>query len=432
MKTLLLFFCLISGFALYGQSSLSFDYGVSYGEGILSGLGFQSTGINTYFKFDYLEKSIGINKFFFLSDYISLGSISYSGFLRDLNGENFHYFSFDYSPEAEIYREGNPRNNFGVIFELPEIHWGCSFFRDDKISRVLLWKNFEIPGDGCINLSQTLTFAESLREIESWYVSEPALRSTVQYNSLLSVIFGNEDLFGGGQLHINTSPADPSGFSIFMIAGTGYGSLYFQNELRITSPEFVTSDLEPAEYPILFKGKVNFLQIPLTLNNSFYFFLKRERFPWENRLWKIKMNSELEYENNHRFFKGALEIAFFNSESELFLAEVNLLGSVKNQVGPLFWQIEGEAGYNSIFLYSLSLTGGYQSPFINIDFTSSLVIGRSISIDLSLKGRTILGRADLRTDFSLEDIGLYNSEKIKIKPYFFIGLEFEQIAFFKK
>jgi len=73
MKTLLLFFCLISGFALYGQSSLSFDYGVSYGEGILSGLGFQSTGINTNFKFDYLEKSIGINKFFFLSDYISPG-----------------------------------------------------------------------------------------------------------------------------------------------------------------------------------------------------------------------------------------------------------------------------------------------------------------------------------------------------------------------
>lgn len=423
MKTLRLSLLLFSGFTLYGHSMLSFEYGVSYPDGIFSGLEYNSEYWDTYFEVNNIYDVPEINRFYFISKYINFGSVSYNGTLRDLNRENLHYFSYKYPSEVIINKKGNPLNNIGVIFKIPRIQSGCSIFKKNSYSQLLFWKNLDLNKAGFISISQSLTLPGNQTDPEAWYLTEYPRRSLFQLNSIGSVILGTEKLFGGGQLHLNSSPEDASGFSILFLVGASLRGVYIQNELRINSGEFFTSDLNPALHTFLIKGKLDFPELPVSLCNSYHFFLKRETLPWENRLWEFNFKSKADFDHFLWFYKGQVDVSILNSEIDSLLKTVNISGSVKRKFDCLYVGFSGEAEYNSIYSYVFSLTGGYKSSLLGIGLASSVEINRSITLALSLKGTLFLKNVKLIGNFDLEDISIYNCGRIKMKPYFFVGLE---------
>ena len=428
MKNPLLMYFLIFSFRLYSQDHLAYNYGVSYPGGIYSGINFSRDDFSSLFQFNYRNETFQLDQFYFKSDYLSLGPVSFSGLLKDMSTDDIHPFSVDEIPAMEINSSGNPGSNMGLIFEMTKIDAGLSVIRQEDLARLLIWKNIFLSGDGMINLSQSLSVdEENDDDVGSWYTDEPILNSLLQLNSMLTIVIGRDELFGGGQLQINTSTSDPPGYSILLLGGIVKGGIFFQNDLRYSSPGFVTSDLYPYKYPLLLIGGINFLELSFEWDNNYYFYVERENLPWDNSLWELAIESIFEYETGLWTFNGEIDLSFYSSESEKILLALNLACSAKRDVGRFYWQMQGEAGYDIYFLYSLSLKAGYETSLLTIDLSSSVDIERSITADISLNGVLSFKRSKIRAEFTLEDLGFYNSDDISLKPYFFIGLQLESL-----
>lgn len=428
MKNPLLLLSLILSCRLFCQETLSYNYGISFPEGIYSGINYSGEEFSTLVQFNYRDETLQLDQLYFKSNSLSFGSLSFSGLLKDMASDDLHFFSFDEIPEAEINSSGNPSSNMGLIFEMTPIDTGFSVLRQEDLSRLFLWKNIFLTGDGLISFSQSLSVDEDDNDdLESWYLNEPILKSQLQLNSMMSIIVGHEMLFGGGQLQINTSSDDPPGYSVLLLGGIYHEGVYFQNELRFSSSRFVTSDLSPYQYPFFLIGEINFLDLPIEWNSSYTFYLERENLPWENPLWGFSVESTLEYDMGLWQLDGELDLTFLNSDCEPFLMALNMTCSVRRETGSFYWKVEGEAGLDVYFLYSLSFNGGYNSPRLSIDLSSSIFIERSILADISISGTFVCGRAKILGEFILEDLGFYNCGDISLKPYFYIGIELESL-----
>ncbi|MBI9099669.1 MAG: hypothetical protein JEY91_14415 [Spirochaetaceae bacterium] len=430
MKTLRLFFFLLLSFSLSGQCVLDYQYGVSYPRGIFTGLSFNCEYFLSSAEINYSKDTFSLNRAFLTSDYLSLGSVTFSGLLRDMRYENSHFYSAEDDSRAVIDKEGNPLLNHGGIVEVKKLHLGISAFTKEDYSQLLVWKNTDLLDFCSFHIVQSLSFPkfENETDFDTWYIWEPPLYSPFQWNSSLTLLLGSDRLFGGGQFQSNASPDDPAGFSALFLGGISFPHLFVQNEIRLNSSRFVTSDLRFNRYPLLLKGKINYTGPIFEICNNYTFSYEKKPFPWHNRLWQFMWESELSFQDEKWEIDGGVLFSLFNDKADPLFIRVSLEGVIKRLYTFFYWQIEGLGEYDSLFHYVYSVEGGYESSSWNIALSSSLEIDKRIRTHLFLKASFSFNKKCISMDFSLEDIGLYNSESVKMKPSLFIGLELKDIA----
>ena len=427
MKACTLSFILLSVFSLYPQSKLEYDFGISYPLGISSGIKFENQYVKSLIGAAYLNDQLLANKFFFQSDYFSLGSVMFNGLLRDLNSENFHFFSFDNINKASLNKDGNPNTNLGMIFNVPSFEMGIGAYRKEKYSQIVFWKNIDRLPEYLMNYSQSISFNDNTEENETWYVDDSYLQSFFLWNHSFSMIWGAEDLFAGGQVQLSSSLKDQPGFSTLLLMGMTLSKFNFQNELRINCPYFRTSDLDRSNYPFVLKGVVEYSDSKFSLKKIYKFYCERNILPWNNRLWELDLTSECVLERPQWKINGLVDFSIFSTLSDSFDYSLSLTGSFKRLYSSFYWEAKGQFKYYDIYEYLLWAEIGIEMTNWNLSLNSSLEIDRSVTMDFRLEGKIYYETFKIKADFSLNDFGIYNSYNIEIKPSFFLGIEMNLI-----
>ncbi|MDA3809694.1 MAG: hypothetical protein PF518_05110 [Spirochaetaceae bacterium] len=427
MKPLLFFFFVFNSFSLYATDYMNIKNGVSFPDGIFSGIQLDTLNFSTLVNFNYSEDLLLLDKCYFKSDLISFGSVSFDGFLRDQKNADLHFFSFEEKSKAYINGEGNPRNTFGLIFSSTRYDLGISGFRNKEFSQLLFWKNSSFLNSSFINIRQSFSFLESREDPDSWYFDDYVLKSELQSNTGLSIIIGDSLLFGGCRLNLNNSPFDPPGFSLSALGGMTKWDLFIQSEIIVNSRYYTTADLQINSYPLIFSGRLFYEKPLFDIESKFHFNMGKEAFPGEWRLLAFQLDSDINFENNYWYISGGLIFKLFNDVSGSVLFSLLIEGSVKRDLGDFYIKARGKASYDDLFYYFLSLELGFENHLYEISLYPELEIEKKITMNGFIKGRILREKFNITASFSLENMGLYNCETLKIKPSFFFGIEIKQI-----
>jgi len=427
MKSILLFYFFIGGLSLYSESYLDLQSGVSYPDGLLSGIAIESDSFNSALDIFYSEETLKIDRAFFNSDFVSLGSISFKGFLKDQNYEKLHYSKFAEETTVEINREGNPANNLGFIFFLPNRQGGLSGFRTEGFSQILFWKNIYHKKEIEINFKHSFTLNENPPESDTWYIEDPLFKSSLLSDSSISFLAGDEQFFLGGSFHFCGAPDNAPGFSISPIVGISFSDLLIQNELTINSPDYTSADLKINPYPFVYLGKLELDKSIYKLDNELVFYFGRDPFPGENRLWRLSIDSQMHFERDTIDLNGDFKIKFYNDISRSLLFSASFSAAFKKSIGDFFIEAEGSASYDELYFYELSVKTGIENNTLKVGFSSEIEVDDKIIVNGAFSLIVFRDNFDFIGSLTLESIGLYNSEPSNMKASFFIGIELKHI-----
>lgn len=432
MKTyLLLSFLFLSQF-LFCESSLNISSGYLYPNVCISGAEIQTDQFSSLVGFSISEDKSVLNKAYFVSENLSVGSFGFSGFLTDHEKENKRFFNFDDQSEVFINRAGNPLTNMGILFSLEKPRIIISANRVKETSQVLFHGFSNFSDDFRIGFTQSFSRVDGHSEDDSWYLDEYALKSSQVSLSSISLLKGREDFFAGGQVSSCYSSDDPRAYSLLLSGAYPFFGLIFQNEIKISTPYFVTADLNVSNIPFLFKGKVYREHPAYSLESSLSYFQEEEPLPWKSRLWGIDSNSVFSYNLKRWKIKENLGLSLFNEDDGSFGYNYSLGAEIMWTKGNFFLGLKGKMKYEEIYAYLFSLKCSFDCHLIEISFSPEVEIARKIVLNLFGKGKFLLHDFILVSSFSLEDIGLYVCEDLVLKPSFFIGTELDTIKFFKK
>lgn len=423
MKSLLLFFCLQIIFSLYAEDQFSFFYGVSSSSGINSGFRQSNQIFSSLLDINFLNETLFIERGYFKSEYISLGPVTFSGIHKKHQNLLTSLFTYNDTPEISIYEQGNPLSNCGVIFTIPRLNSGISGFSKNEDSQIYFWKNFNYR-ENEISLVQSFTFPHKPVPDDSWYFDEYKIQSTINGNSSLSFISGNENLWGGGILSLAFSPEDQPGVSLHGMSGFSYSKMLFQTELILNSEYYRPADLTLNQYPLICKGEISAEWDVFKLSSYILFLWGREPYLGEFRDWSILSESEFNINNNIWDFKGSLNFSFYNEKTMDLFLKYTIKAAVERSLKYFTFVLEGQAEYDKIFTYFVSFHGEYENPLFALKYIPEIVIDRKIIMNNLLSVKIKMKQFKFSFSFSLKDIPLYNSDTVDMKAEFFAGLEF--------
>jgi hypothetical protein len=432
MKTLQLFFFLLISLQLTGESVARLKTGFSYGEGFFSELGIANHSFNAHAGFNYSDPELMFYEGYFISPYFSLGSVTYEGFLREHQKEEKTFYSLDERSVPLINKEGNPASSIGMIISLEQIDLYLSARQKQDYTQVLIHKTINIDQQTEWGLTQSISYSEDDQSDDSWYPDKYQIQARTLNVSSLSFLKGSEDLFGGGQFSCSYTPIDPSGYSVLLINGFTVLDLFFQNEIKINSPYFITGDFDLIQYPLLLMTKCKKEDTEYSLISSLIYTLENEPLPWEARLWHLKSDSVCTFYLNRWKIQNYMTFTFFNDEDDVNTMHYSLGTEVAWSRGDFFLEIEAETDYSGIYLYNVSLEGGFQHKSMEFSFDAGVEIDKQIKMNIGCNGQLLFNNINVQTSFSLEEIGLYNCGSPAFKPSFLISFEIQDLGRPKK
>jgi hypothetical protein len=193
------------------------------------------------------EEELEVQTFYFFSEFLSFGPLGYSGMSSGLVNSSIDLFRFDREEGMIPDRQGNPENNMGVVFNFPGHHSGLAYNRRESSSSALIWFTPDYLTAGELVLAQSFSFDEEDEEDDSWYLDEPPHYSSFDAHTLVSLILGDEDLYGGSRLIVNSAPSDRGGLSLLLMAGGSGDRFAGQTDLLWITPYFVTVEQKKGE-----------------------------------------------------------------------------------------------------------------------------------------------------------------------------------------
>lgn len=420
---------LISEF-LTAVSYLDLHFGVSHPDGFLTETYVYNETFSLLAGLNYSDRTLDLDRGYFISENISIGSLSYKGFLKEHQKDKISFISIDEGSGTTIYKEGSPQNNTGVIFSLNDLMLDLSFQRAEDYSEFLIHKMF-IRNNLCeFDLIQSFSLSEDTQSEDSWYYDEYLIKSAFMSHTSLALIQGDKYLFGAGQLSTNHSTADPPGYSLLMTGGYSFRGLFFQNEIKLSSPYYVTADLNIREYPLILLGKV-YAENPLYhLESAMIYSRDDEPLPWRTQLWTLDSDSKFSFYLNSWKIKNGIEFSLFNEKEGDLVWYYSFDSEFHWKVDDFFTEIKGKAEFEEIYTYSISLESGISNSSFEWSFSPEVVIDKKIVLNLYGKATIYLKRSSIKAAFTIERLGLYNYDPLKIKPSVFIGMELNQITLF--
>lgn len=427
LRFLVSLYLLACSFYLFGETVLHYECGISYPEGFTAGIGLEDKDFDTSFTFQYSQDVLDFSQFAFRSDYISLGSVAYSGILSNLKGNGLSFYDSDDPNRSIIDPDGNPKTNLGLIFSTPYAPLGLSAFRRIDYSGVLFWFEPPILSRGTLLLSQSFSTDEDKVVDDSWYLDERAILSAVQMHSLASLMLGDEYLFGGGTLILNWSREDRGGFSFLLLGGFFFSFIACQSELLWSSPSYVDIDLDSADFPLIWKTRFSFSDLPFLMESVFYFQFGKDSLPWYNRVFIFENGNRIEYPIGRHFIEGDFDWALIRSDIGEWHRQVTLDLCYRSEVVPFYWEygIRGNYG-DGIFRYLLSLSAGVdRKPFegeasLSLEIEKKLLLSGGVSFVYTTDNYALSGEIELL------DLGIYNAGDVQFKPSFSLELKVNQ------
>lgn len=373
----------------------------------------------------FCKDDFKLKSFYFSSETISIGSLSYSGLSAGLESFATSPFSFTQDEGMVLDRLGNPETNMGVFFRFPESRSGMACYRRDTYSSVNLWFVPDFLMAGQLVLNQSFSFNEEKGIEDSWYLQEAPLYSSFIGHSLASLVLGDGSLYGGSRLIVNTSPSDRGGVSLLLLVGGSGEEFEGQADLLWITPYFVSAGFEKSMDSIIISAQGVWKEFPIDLESHLNFRLGRETLPWENREMEFNHKLRAKKEWLFRFLDTELSWGLLLDRSDDLLPEVSLQMEYGRDFKKISWSgiLLGEYK-EEIFHYRLTTKGSIESN----PFESSLTLSLDIDESVYLKGAARFSRVEdkwnLSVEAGFENLGIYNKDSTDWEPYFSVELSF--------
>lgn len=416
---------------LCSETLLQYKTGVSYPDGFTAGLGLEERDFDTSITFRYSQNDLDLSQFAFRSEYISLGSVMFSGISSGLRGYGLRFFDSSETNRSIIDPDGNPETNLGVIFSAPKAPVQLSVFRRIDYTGGLLCFEPAILSRGSLFLGQTFRTVEEKEIDASWYLDEPMLFSNVQFHSLASLILGVESLYGGGTIILNWSREDRGGFSLLLLGGISLPFMECQSELLWASPSYVDFELDTADFPFIWKTHVSFPDFPFLLESYFHLRFGKDSLPWDDQEFSFKNQNRIDYSSGRHRIEGEFDWALVRTEKGEWDPQLTLNLKYRRVVFPFYWESGAKGGLSdNLFRYILSLSAGVDSKPFDAEASLSLEIDEKILLNSGFSILYATEKYALTGKVELKDIGIYNSEEVEFKPSISLELKVKQLISF--
>jgi len=411
---------LIAAPVLCETGELDFSTSLSYPEGLGYRFGWDFDDFQGALSLHSCGEELSVPEFYFLSDQISIGSISYSGFSAALCRKDYSFYDPAKVEGPVVNREGKPAKGLGVILVPPSGKGGFSFFQKDSGRSAFLWYVPDGFEAGHLVAGQSITFARA-KEEDSWYREDKPLLSSCHLHSLGALFLGTERVYSAGRIIVNASPLDSTGVSLLLTGGGELSSLKGRFEVLWFSPTFFTTDLKYSDDTLVFRGEGEYDGSFLDMENLILFRLGKEV--------PLGLSSEIELGNEFyikrsrggSFWDASLDLAIGRCKEGTWMPSVSIEGGGGQNQSPFFWKGSALAGYDKgIFKYGIKLGGGVETGKVKASLDISLKIDESITLD-SGAGFTYSEESwNFSAKATFEELGIYNSAPSEWKPEFYL------------
>jgi len=419
--SLLTALCLLFSTALsLGETAeLDFSTSLSYPDGLAYRLGWKSHDFQGAATILTCGEELSVPEFYFLSDRISLGSTTFSGFSAGLFRKESSFYDPTKEEGAVVNREGKPEKGLGVLFVTPSGVGGFSFIQKDTGRSAYLWFVPDGFETGHFVAGQALTFARAGVEEDSWYRDERALLSTCYLHSLAALFLGTESAYAAGRIIVNASPWDSTGVSLLLTGGGGCSALEGRFEILWFSPSFFTADLKHGEDTLVLRGEGEYEGPLFDMENLFLFRLGKSPLRGLSREIELENEFQIGAFRGGVLWEASMDLSIIREKEGIWLPAIGFEGGVGQKKKPFSWKGFALAGYDKgIFQYGIKLDGGVETGHIKASLDISLKIDESITLD----GGTAISYCgenwSLTAKAAFEKLGIYNSAPSEWEPEF--------------
>lgn len=409
--------CLLALFFNFSLSLAAFQYssGVFYPGGLTTNFKTENDVYKASLGLYYDSDELKLENLSFVSENISCGPLISTGLLKRLERSE-SLIEREENSAFSVDKERNIESNLGVKISFPHETGGVAARRKSDFSQGTIW--FDVPGmlSSEIFFAQSFSFNESDSLVEDWYPDESLIFSRIISHSLISLILNEGDVSGGGLLMINLSEADRGGYGMMLSGAVEKKHWQFQSELSWMSHGFLFADFESPDYPFDIKSELSIAVLPVSLRGDMQLAFSGSEFFCE-----VGLNSK--YERDYWELEGNLETSFQRQYRSALLPAVSLSAGIVRLFDRFFWSIGGSGSYkDELYTYSLELESGVDAAPFAARLSGRLEVDRSVRVDCAAELSFSKENYALDAQVSLEDIGLYNSDKAVMKPSFSLEL----------
>ncbi|MBN2659523.1 MAG: hypothetical protein JXR86_20870 [Spirochaetales bacterium] len=391
---------------------------LSYPDGLLSGIAYRSDHFDIAADVLYRE-NLSFSRFYFLSDRIAFGPLSYSGFSSGLLSGMGSFYDPGKREGAEINTEGNLESGLGIVFTPNISTGGFSFFRDECTSRSYIWLVPDILEAGSLVFGQSVTLPEDPGEDESWYYEEEPLFSPFFLHSLAGLNLESDSLSAGGRIIVNSSLRDRSGASLLFTGRAENAFALVQGEILWSSPYFVAADLEHSREAFLIRLRGEAKNRPYRLKTQLKF--SAGRVTNANLFREIEFSHEISFgkEWSSNSIESSLELSLSGGPEGNYLPDISIDAEYGHHVHGVSWSGSVLASYEeSVYRYRIKLGGEINRGRMVI----SADLAVEIDTEIALLGGAVFSFGtdswSLSGKAGFEDLGLYNSALSDWNPCF--------------
>lgn len=425
LRQIILFFSISIA---WSESSVEYRHEVSWPEGMAMGIQCETGEFDAALSVSGKDGAAELSRIYFSSHMLSIGPLVFSGSLKHLFCENSGFFSFEDRSGCLIDKEENFSGNMGVAFSSKDRSAGLAALRKESFSGLYLWFEPELLLEGTLSFGQSLTFPEDMERDESWYLAEPALYSPFISNSQFILVLGDPELYGGGELIINTALFDKGGFSLRLIGGRAGPFWEIRSEVRITSSLFFYADGEPVKSPFQWKSFLTFPGLPFSLDYRFTVQAERAGLPWDRRGLGIAGETTLGF--NPSF--GKVDWRWFwmleRADESFSIGKISVGFTYDTSSEPFGLQVRGKAALEEgIYRYIIDLAGLIESRPVSGHLGCSLEIDRRVKLNGSAGVIWSGERCAIKGSAAFEDLVIYNRGKLELKPSFSLEFRLKRI-----